>query len=292
MLHFTDKSRRSVRFPQAAAPAPMVAGPTPLDGEDTVLPPADLMTSYVVLAVDASGSIRPYTRAVYQSLQAALETMAKANADAVDMVYRVKLLFFNTEVKEFHPDFLAPEALLELLSEKDYQPGGGTHISKLYGALDELFSRRQLIKELHKGDPLPVVITISDMIATDPQATASAGERLHSNRFFENANRLVVFLGPEDKRAAALALAGDEDHLLTLDSSLTPQLLAPILIGSTVMLADATHVNTGRGDSPRELAQQAKEREEKGRASAQALTDEELRRQFEEALHPNGSATA
>ena len=130
MLHFNDKSRRSVRFPLAASPAPLA-------GEDTALPPADLMTSYVVLAVDASGSIRPYTRAVYQSLQAALETMAKANAEAIDMVYKVKLITFNTEVKEFHPDFLAPEALLELLSEKDYQPGGGTHISKLYGALDE-----------------------------------------------------------------------------------------------------------------------------------------------------------
>ena len=285
MLHFNDKSRRSVRFPLAASPAPLA-------GEDTALPPADLMTCHVVLAVDASGSIRPYTRAVYQSLQAALETMAKANAETIDMVYRVKLVFFNTEVKDFHPDFLAPEALLELLSEKDYQPGGGTHISKLYGTLDEIFSRRQLIKEMRKGDPLPVVITISDMIATDPQATATAGERLHANRFFESANRLVVFLGPEDKRAAALALAGDEDHLLTLDSALTPQLLAPILIGSTIMLADATHVNTGRGDSPRELAQQAKEREEKGHASAHALTDEELRRQFEESLHPSGTATA
>ena len=93
-------------------------------------------------------------------------------------------------------------------------------------------------------------------------------------------------------RPALMALAGDEDHLLTLDSALTPQLLAPILIGSTIMLADATHVNTGRGDSPRELAQQAKEREEKGHASAHALTDEELRRQFEESLHPSGTATA
>lgn len=284
MLHFNDKSRRSLRFPLAASPAPLA-------GEDTALPPAALMTCHVVLAVDASGSIRPYTRAVYQSLQATLEALAKANAEAVDMVYRAKLVFFNTEVKELNADFLAPEAILELLSEKDYQPGGGTHIARLYGALDELFSRRVLMREVRSGDPLPIVVTISDMVETDPQATASAGARLHSNVFFEESSRLVLFLGPENKRASALALAGDEDHLLTLDSALTPQLLAPILAGSTVLMANATHI-AGQGDSPRELAQQAKEREEKGRASAQALTDEELRRQFEESLHPSGTATA
>ena len=214
-----------------------------------------MRTCYLLLAIDVSGSMSPCAKNVREAVMTYLRKIAEMNADAVDVCYKVKILFFNDSVREHSTEFLDPAQILELLSESDFTCGGGTHIGELYEALDRIFSRKGLIGSIDKGDPLPM---------------EAASRDLYDNRFFRESNRLVLFVGPEDRKAAAVRLAKDEDHVMTISSALTAQLLAPVMMGSTLVMADATHLS-GRQDSPQKLGDDLARRDQDGKEDADQL---------------------
>lgn len=231
-----------------------------------------MRTCYLLLAIDVSGSMSSCAKSVREAVMTYLRKIAEMNADAVDVRYKVKILFFNDSVREHSTEFLDPSQILELLSESDFTCGGGTHIGELYQALDRIFSRKGLIGSIDKGDPLPMFLAVSDLVETDSAAMEAASRDLYDNRFFREANRLVLFVGPEDRKAAAVRLAKDEDHVMTISSALTAQLLAPVMMGSTLVMADATHLS-GRQDSPRKLADDAADRDRDGQQDAEQLKE-------------------
>ena len=231
-----------------------------------------MRTCYLLLAIDVSGSMSSCAKSVREAVMSYLRKIAEMNADAVDVRYKVKILFFNDSVREHSTEFLDPSQILELLSESDFTCVGGTHIGELYEALDRIFSRKGLIGSIDKGDPLPMFLAVSDLVETDSAAMEAASRDLYDNRFFREANRLVLFVGPEDRKAAAVRLAKDEDHVMTISSALTAQLLAPVMMGSTLVMADATHLS-GRQDSPRKLADDAADRDRDGQQDAEQLKE-------------------
>ena len=231
-----------------------------------------MRTCYLLLAIDVSGSMSPCAKNVREAVMTYLRKIAEMNADAVDVRYKVKVLSFNDSVREHSTEFLDPSQILELLSESDFTCGGGTHIGKLFETLDRIFSRKGLIGSIDKGDPLPMFLAVSDLVETDSAAMEAASQDLYDNRFFREANRLVLFVGPEDRKAAAVRLAKDEDHVMTISSALTAQLLAPVMMGSTLVMADATHLS-GRQDSPRKLADDAANRDREGQQDAEQLKE-------------------
>lgn len=231
-----------------------------------------MRTCYLLLAIDISGSMSSCAKNVREAVMTYLRKIAEMNADAVDVRYKVKVLFFNDSVREHSTEFLDPTQILEVLTESDFTCSGGTHIGKLFETLDRIFSRKGLIKDIDKGDPLPMFLAVSDLVETDSAAMEAASQDLYDNRFFREANRLVLFVGPEDRKAAAVRLAKDEDHVMTISSALTAQLLAPVMMGSTLVMADATHLS-GRQDSPRKLADDAANRDREGQQDAEQLKE-------------------
>ena len=91
-----------------------------------------MRTCYLLLAIDVSGSMSPCAKNVREAVMTYLRKIAEMNADAVDVCYKVKILFFNDSVREHSTEFLDPAQILELLSESDFTCGGGTHIGKLF----------------------------------------------------------------------------------------------------------------------------------------------------------------
>ena len=248
-----------------------------------------MRTCYLLLAIDVSGSMSPCAKNVREAVMTYLRKIAEMNADAVDVCYKVKILFFNDSVREHSTEFLDPAQILELLSESDFTCGGGTHIGELYEALDRIFSRKGLIGSIDKGDPLPMFLAVSDLVETDSAAMEAASQDLYDNRFFREANRLVLFVGPEDRKAAAVRLAKDEDHVMTISSALTAQLLAPVMMGSTLVMADATHLS-GRQDSPQKLGDDLARRDQDGKEDADQLKgDEQLQKDIIDLLHQQGA---
>ena len=185
-----------------------------------------MRTCYLLLAIDISGSMSSCAKNVREAVMTYLRKIAEMNADAVDVRYKVKILFFNDSVREHSTEFLDPAQILEVLTESDFTCSGGTRIGKLFETLDRIFSRKGLIKDIDKGDPLPMFLAVSDLMETDSSAMEAASRDLYDNRFFHETNRLVLFVGPDDYRDAAVRLAKDEDHVMTISSALTAQLLA------------------------------------------------------------------
>ena len=186
-----------------------------------------MRTCYLLLAIDVSGSMSPCAKNVREAVMTYLRKIAEMNADAVDVRYKVKVLSFNDSVREHSTEFLDPAQILEVLTESDFTCSGGTHIGELYEALDRIFSRKGLIGSIDKGDPLPMFLAVSDLVETDSAAMEAASQDLYDNRFFREANRLVLFVGPEDRKAAAVRLAKDEDHVMTISSTLTARTHPP-----------------------------------------------------------------
>ena len=242
-----------------------------------------MRTCYLLLAIDISGSMSSCAKNVREAVMTYLRKIAEMNADAVDVRYKVKILFFNDSVREHSTEFLDPSQILELLSESDFTCGGGTHIGKLYATLDRIFSRKGLIKDIDKGDPLPMFLAVSDLMETDSSAMEAASRDLYDNRFFHETNRLVLFVGPDDYRDAAVRLAKDEDHVMTISSALTAQLLAPVMMGSTLVMADATHLS-GRKTSPQAIADDAAQQDQNGQQDAEQLKGDQLLKEKVEQL--------
>lgn len=242
-----------------------------------------MRTCYLLLAIDISGSMSSCAKNVREAVMTYLRKIAEMNADAVDVRYKVKILFFNDSVREHSTEFLDPAQILEVLTESDFTCSGGTHIGKLFETLDRIFSRKGLIKDIDKGDPLPMFLAVSDLMETDSSAMEAASRDLYDNRFFQEANRLVLFVGPDDYRDAAVRLAKDEDHVMTISSALTAQLLAPVMMGSTLVMADATHLS-GRKTSPQEIANDAAQQDQNGQQDAEQLKGDQLLKEKVEQL--------
>ena len=242
-----------------------------------------MRTCYLLLAIDISGSMSSCAKNVREAVMTYLRKIAEMNADAVDVRYKVKILFFNDSVREHSTEFLDPAQILEVLTESDFTCSGGTHIGKLFETLDRIFSRKGLIKDIDKGDPLPMFLAVSDLMETDSSAMEAASRDLYDNRFFREANRLVLFVGPDDYRDAAVRLAKDEDHVMTISSALTAQLLAPVMMGSTLVMADATHLS-GRKTSPQEIANDAAQQDQNGQQDAEQLKGDQLLKEKVEQL--------
>lgn len=247
----------------------------------------------IILALDKSGSMSGKQALVFQTVTEYLRMMAKLNETSLDFEYRVLLLSFDTEVRVINPDGqpLPPEYLLEMFEEGDYECRGGTSLAAVFRKIDSLFSRKAggLLEHARKGDAAPTVIYISDIVTTDNQTEYDkAKDRLLSNRYYEATKRLCVFLGPESKRSAAAELVGSSENVLAMgegDQNLE-ELLLPVLWGSSIMMADGSHINSEL--STGDLAREQKERAELGKESAENLKDftdpqeleEELRKLF------------
>ena len=57
---------------------------------------------------------------------------------------------------------------------------------------------------------------------------------------------------------------------MTISSALTAQLLAPVMMGSTLVMADATHLS-GRKTSPQAIADDAAQQDQNGQQDAEQL---------------------
>lgn len=233
----------------------------------------------IILALDKSGSMTGNSETVYHATMELLQTLAKMNQTALDFEYRVVLMTFDTEVNVLNPDGvpLPPEHFLELFTLSDYVCRGGTSLAAVFKSVDSLFSRKNhgLLAESRKGDALPLVLYISDYMATDAQESYDAAKDvLLANRYYQKTNRLCIFLGPEHKRNAAAELVGSDDNVVALSQNLE-MLLTPVIIDSSIIMADATHIgNTEK--TPKQVAQEQREKSLCGEKAAENLTEEEL----------------
>lgn len=246
----------------------------------------DCRKCIVIIALDESGSMTPNEEVVFQATKQLLQTLAKKNESSLEFEFKVLLMVFNNEVKVINANSipLPPEQLLELFERNDYSCSGGTSLAAVFRKLDELFSRKEngLLSKSQKGDPFPLVIFISDYIATDSiDSYESAKDTLLSNVFYANTNRLCVYVGAgKNRRSAAAELVGSEDNVLALETNLEA-LLAPVVIGSAIIASDSSHI--GNVDkTPAEIASEQKDKAEKGEQSAELFRDMQLKKQLEE----------
>lgn len=241
----------------------------------------------IVLALDKSGSMTCNSEAVYEATVRFLEVLTEKNREALDFEYRIVLMTFDNEVHMLNADGipLPPENVLELLDRGDYVCRGGTSLAEVFNHLDRLFSRREggMLCHANKGDALPLTIFITDYMATDNQISyEEARSRLLSNRFYQKSARLCVFLGPEHKRSDAAELVGSESSVVVLEDDIV-ELLAPVVISSSIIMADATHIGDTR-KTPGEIGLEQRERAADGTLAATNLSDEELERKLMELL--------
>lgn len=250
---------------------------------------------YIIIAVDASGSVRVMRKAVYGSVVQSLERIDKADKDSVDFSYRVTLLLFNGTTTVVNNQPLPAGQLLELFDENAYMPEGQTSLANLHKTIDELLSRHSstgMLGGLQKGDPFPSLLFVTDYLPTDSEKELAYAENLLlSNRFFQRCSRLCIYLGPEQNREAAARMVGGSEHVLTLDGVQIEALLAPVLATTSIIMSDGTHISTG---TAQQAAEEARDRAQNGQEGAVAFTeyppadsqlsDDELARRLEELM--------
>lgn len=243
----------------------------------------DCRKCVVIIALDDSGSMSPKEEVVFQATKQLLQMLAKENESSIDFEFRVILMVFNNDVHVINTNSipLPPEQLLELFDRKDYSCSGGTSLAAVFRKLDQLFSRKEngLLNQAQKGDPFPLVIFISDYVATDAiESYDNAKNTLLSNQFYSNTNRLCVYVGSGNRKNAAAELVGSEDNVLALETNLEG-LLAPVIMGSTIIAADATHIGNAE-KTPADVAKEQQQRAEEGQQSAGNLKDEQLQEEL------------
>lgn len=230
----------------------------------------------IILALDKSGSMAGKQSLVYKTVVSYLNMMARQNETSLDFEYQVLLLTFDSDVHVVnHGETpMAPEQLLEVFEERDYQCSGGTSLAAVFRKMDALFSRKpgSLLENAQKGDAAPTVIYISDIVPTDRQTDYDAAKnRMLDNRYYQATKRLCMFLGPDSKLASAAELVGGEENVLAMEGGSLDleELLLPVLWNSSIMLSDGTHI--GGEQTNGEMAREQKERAELGRESAENL---------------------
>ena len=254
---------------------------------ETVVMPAmsneDLMEfalHHLCIILDDSGSMTRHQSHVYQQLLCILSALHKANQNSLDMRTLVKLAFFNKTVSIFNDTYLQPEQLADTLTVENYQCHGTTSAGAVYRFLDQELSRSNpAVRNLKKNDPGFTIVLITDAQVNDAEnLRKEAHAMLESNRFYRDYCKfLVIYLGDENHKEDAIALAnGDEKSVISLDSNCTA-LLSPIIVGSTVNFADGTHVHSC---SLADIAEEAKNREAEASRSVTEMRDEDLAKLF------------
>ena len=235
---------------------------------------------HLCLIFDNSRSMTKYQRDAYTQLQQILAGLADANKHSLDMRTLVKLAFFNKTVSIFNDTYLQPEQLADTLTVENYQCHGTTSASAVYRFLDQELSRSNpAVRNLKKNDPGFTIVLITDAQVNDAEnLRKEAHAMLESNRFYRDYCKfLVIYLGDENHKEDAIALAnGDEKSVISLDSNCTA-LLSPIIVGSTVNFADGTHVHSC---SLADIAEEAKNREAEASRSVTEMRDEDLAKLF------------
>ena len=242
----------------------------------------------IVIALDKSGSMTRNSEAVYEATIRFLEVLTEKNQGELDFEYRVVLMTFDNKVHILNHDGipLPPENVLELFDHRDYICRGGTSLAAVFDHLDRLFSRREggMLRHAHKGDALPLTVFITDYMATDNQSSyEEARSRLLSNPFYQRSSRLCVFLGPEHKRRDAADLVGSDSSVIALDDDIV-EMLAPVVISSSIIMADATHIGNSQ-KTPGEIGEEQRKRAADGAYAAAKLSDEELEATVTELLN-------
>jgi len=243
----------------------------------------EFATAFTWFIADKSGSVKSKEDAVYQALIRTFSGLAEANQGSLDVVNRVKLALFDGSINDFNSVHLPPQQLADTFTPDDYRCGGSTNMGAVFRYIDKELSRSSaVVKSLKKNTPKFNFIIVTDGQANDPASLRTEARKLlDSNRFYRDYCRvLVVFLGEQRDIATAVALAnGQEQNVVALSDDLVA-LLAPILIGSTVTFTDGTHLSTDGSGSMADLTGQAKERDKQGTASAEELSDEQLREEL------------
>lgn len=242
-----------------------------------------MRNNIVIILLDGSGSMGSKEEITYNATVDLLKTLAKENEDSTDFEFKVLLLIFNTEIVSVPTNAvpLPPEQALELFERSVYKCGGGTSLAAVFNKLDALFSRKEggMLNQASKGDAYPLVVFISDYVPTDSEkAYEEAKNRLLSNQFYQKTNRLCIYVGSESRRSVAAEMVGGEDNVLAIDMNLKG-LLSPVIIGSSILLTNATHI--GNADkTPAEIAEEQKERAEEGEYAAEKLKDDQLKEEM------------
>ena len=249
----------------------------------------DIRKCIIIIALDKSGSMKVKEEVVYQAIVDLLKMLAKKNETELDCEFVVILMTFNTTVNVINKNNvpLPPEQVLELFGRNDYECSGGTSLAAVFQELDAMFSRKGngLLKDAKKGDAYPLVIFISDYVATDEEGSYNhARDVLLSNRFYEKTNRLCIFVGSGYKEGA-VELVGSEKCVIALNQNLEG-LLAPVMMGSTIMM-EATHIGEASKE-PADIAEEQQKRAEDGMQSADKLKDEDLEKKLREIFEKKG----
>ncbi len=244
-------------------------------------PPCVRKRNPILLCLDKSGSMSFHQKAVFEAIHQLFAETKKDNETNVDMEYAFWVKTFNDRVEECTDRaFVSPETAALMFDRDRYQCCGGTGFVELYTDLDQLYSTKGMFAQMKKGDFAPTLIIPSDLEETDARENyEKAREKLHNNPLFAKSKRIVIFTGTsEEKRKAAVELAGGEEYVVTLGSNVR-QLLTPVLIGTTMMRANATQM-TNMTTTPSETGKKIREKLEDGKRSAQNLTDEELEKEL------------
>lgn len=243
----------------------------------------EFVTHFLWLIVDQSGSMLGVRQQVYAQLHSIFTGLTKVNAASTDMRTRIKLALFNSTIKNFNKLHMDPEQLTTTFSETDYPCTGTTHGGAVFEYIDkELSGSSPVVKKLKKNTPKFTFIIVSDAKLNDNSGVRAAAKRLlDANHYYRNYCRvLVIFLGEEQDKATAVAMAGGkEENVVAITDDLT-ELLAPVIIGSTVTFPDGTHLGGSDNQSMADLTNNARSRTMDGSTSANDLNDDELHKKL------------
>ncbi len=253
----------------------------------------ELVSHFLWMIVDKSGSVSPLRHKVYQQIKEIFEGLSKVNRASVDTRNLVKLAMFNSKLTEFNDVHMDPAQLLDTFTESDYQPEGSTSDTAVSQYIDkELNSKSAVVRKLHKNTPKFTFVIITDARFNDPTDVRQKARRiLESNHYYKKYCRvLVIYLGDDAEKASAIALAnGIEENVVAIRPDMT-ELLAPVIIGSTVTFPDGTHMDDFDGTQTiADLTDQIDKRNQEGTTGANELTDEQLQQELCKLLGKTGS---
>ncbi len=197
--------------------------------------------------LDYSTSMSPNRKNSYDTTISTLKRLAIEDAQSIDFKIVVQIIFLGDEVKFFNDQPLSPGQLLEVFTEDDYVLKGSTEINKWVDFFDKDYSRSSgFLDSLNNYGYKCYNLIFTDFVGTDDADVRNKSlERLKTNAFYPKySTTLCVFFGPENKKEEAAIIAGSEENVIAITPDLFP-FLAPTIIGSSVMLINSTHINTG-----------------------------------------------
>lgn len=235
--------------------------------------------------LDRSGSMARLRCEVYAAARSLLNTLKEANETNVDFHYMVRLMTFNDSVTECTDEaFLEPEDVLIMFEEGDYKCFGGTGFDPMYSKVNQVYSDQEggIYSGIFKRFTLPVGVFITDMMATDHKdALETARNSLHSNKYFADSKRIVIFTGNnENERQEAVRLAGGEDYVITVTTDMSGMLSA-ILQQSCMAVSNSTNIRN-LNTSPHQIGEEVKKQLDAGKRSAIVMSPDEILKKMQE----------